>query len=139
MSLPPKTRHSQGPVDRVAREAWSRVAGRYLEHCRQHVNWNTMVETAAMQQLLGIVGAYVYLEKGKGRWQPPCHTGSCKGGRRLGEEGDYEAVHRCQCGRDYVMRDGGKRFLERLPDGTFRPYMVHRSLRGWFPDSEEQA
>jgi prepilin-type N-terminal cleavage/methylation domain-containing protein len=40
---------------------------------------------------------------------------------------------RCHSGRDYV-RDG-RRFMERLPDGTLSPYMVHRPLRGWSPDA----
>jgi len=66
MNLPSKTRHSQGPVDPVAREAWSRAAGRYLDHCRRDVNWNKMVEIPAMQQLLGDARGKRTLEVGCG-------------------------------------------------------------------------
>ena len=68
---------------------------------------------------------------------PPCHNGCCRW--REWSTGDYEIknvdgdmVLRCRCGRDYDRR--GRRFMERLPDGTFKPYMVHRPFRGWFPD-----
>ncbi len=77
---------------------------------------------------------------------PPCHSGTCVGRRwpSLSERdlGDYvhdsadgESVLRCKCGRLYVTREAGERFLERLPDGTLKPYMVRRSFRGWVPDT----
>jgi len=74
-----------------------------------------------------------------GPMYPPCHTGSCQWREWSPGFGDYrfakvdgDLVLRCRCGRDYDRR--GRRFMERLPDGTFKPYMVHRPFRGWFPD-----
>ena len=77
---------------------------------------------------------------------PPCHSGTCVGRRWPSfverDLGDYvrdwvdgESVLRCKCGRLYVTREAGERFLERLPDGTLKPYMVRRSFRGWVPDT----
>jgi hypothetical protein len=95
--------------------------------------------------LYGVLQACAHLWKGRGGWFPPCHTGRCRKGAPLEKGGDYEStmvdgelVYRCKCGRDYVMLDGGSRFLERLPDGTLRPYMIHKPFRGWFPDREEE-
>jgi hypothetical protein len=81
-------------------------------------------------------------------WPPVCHEGRCRGSFRR-KPGDYEIVvvqdiadrqhhslHRCRCGHYYEQL--GKRFLERLPDGTLKPYMVHRPFRGWFPDETEE-
>jgi len=93
--------------------------------------------------------AYVHLEQA-GPWVPSCHTGRSKARRwpslRDRDQGDYErvwvgddSVLRCRCGRDYVTREAGRRFLERLPDGTLKPYMVHKPRRGWFPDSDGAA
>ena len=86
-----------------------------------------------------------YARRGGPRY-PSCHNGTCTGRRwpslNYADRGDYtltvvdgEAVLRCRCGREYVERPPG-RFMERLPDGTLRPYMVHRNYRGWFPDGE---
>jgi len=90
----------------------------------------------------GVVSAWVHLHQA-GPWAPPCHTGRCKAGRDFLDDGDYESlrigddfVHRCRCGRDYVMRKAGSRFMERLPDGALKPYMMHRPFRGWFPDPD---
>jgi hypothetical protein len=75
-----------------------------------------------------------------GPMYPPCHNGSCRGRRWPADIGDYEIknvdgdiVLRCRCGREYDRI--GRRFMERLPDGTLKPYMVHRPFRGWFPDT----
>ncbi len=72
-----------------------------------------------------------------GPWVPPCHTGRCQGTREVWAFGDYQLVrmgddmvHRCRCGHDYVITDRGRRFMERRPDGTLKPYMVHRPFRG---------
>ncbi len=96
----------------------------------------------AFLAIYGGISAYLRLDQAGPRL-PPCHTGVCRGGLRPSDDGDYELlmvdhdiVHRCKCGRDYAMRGGGRRFLERLPDGTLRPYMRHRPFRGWFPDGE---
>ncbi|MCE5241126.1 hypothetical protein LLH23_21900 [bacterium] len=98
--------------------------------------------------LVGFVGAYLLLfllvAIAEMLWlggpkYPPCHNGCCKWRER--SWGDYEIknadgdmVLRCRCGRDYDQR--GRRFMERLPDGTFKPYMVHRPFRGWFLDPD---
>ncbi len=94
-----------------------------------------------------IAWASEYVRRGGPRF-PPCHAGTCKGRRRPSlrghDRGDYErvmvgddSVLRCKCGRDYVTREAGRRFLERLPDGTLTPYMAHKNFRGWFADTEE--
>ena len=85
--------------------------------------------------------AYAYFARG---WPPPCHTGKCSGAFSVWggpDHGDYEVAvvnqdvfYRCQCGREYDRV--GRRFMERLSDGTLKPYMVHRSFRGWFPDTD---
>jgi hypothetical protein len=65
---------------------------------------------------------------------PRCHSGLCRTTAHydvVNAEGTW--VLRCRCGRDYVRE--GRRFLERLPDGTIQPYMVHRPFRGWFRDT----
>lgn len=70
---------------------------------------------------------------------PRCHSGTCRG-RFSSLDGDYEFdiveghnVYICGCLRQY--RRMGRRFLERLPDGTLRPYLAFRPLRGWAPDT----
>ena len=94
-----------------------------------------------------LVGEFV--KRGGPRY-PPCHTGECTGRHwpSLGDRdlGDYErvwlgddSVLRCKCGRDYLTRDAGRRFMERLPDGNLKPYMVHKDYRGWAPDSDENG
>ena len=76
---------------------------------------------------------------------PPCHNGTCRAGvwPALPDEGDFELiivgdmdVYRCKCGREYVLTYGDHRCAERLPDGALKPYMVHWSFRGWFPDGD---
>lgn len=70
---------------------------------------------------------------------PRCHTGTCRGGF-WDQEGDYDAdfaddglIYICRCHRQY--RRVGRRFVERLPDGSLRPYLVFRPLRGWRADT----
>ena len=88
----------------------------------------------------GVLSAWVRLVQA-GPWMPQCHTGKCKGGYEMGDDSDFESlvvdgevIYHCRCGYDYVLLDGGRRFLERLPDGTLKPYMRHRAFRGWYPD-----
>jgi len=99
--------------------------------------------------VFGLAHVGEFVRRGGPRY-PPCHTGKCKGQRwpSLSDKdlGDYErawvgeeSVLRCQCGRNYVTRDAGRRFMERLPDGTLKPYMVHRDYRGWVTDSDENG
>jgi len=75
-----------------------------------------------------------------GPMYPPCHNGCCKGRVWPADIGDYDSVSvagdpvlRCRCGRDYDKE--GRRFMERLPGGTLKPYMVHRPFRGWLPET----
>ncbi|MCE5238856.1 hypothetical protein LLH23_10235 [bacterium] len=88
-----------------------------------------------------LLGAQDLLER---KWPPPCHEGRCRGSFWHGP-GTYEIVvvqdvadrafhilHRCRCGHAY--EEVGRRFMERLPNGTLRPYMIYRPYRGWFPD-----
>ena len=70
---------------------------------------------------------------------PRCHTGTCRGGF-WDQEGDYDAdfaddglIYICRCHRQY--RRVGRRFMERLPDGRLRPYLVFHPLRGWRADT----
>jgi hypothetical protein len=109
--------------------------------------WLGLVALCAL--LFLSVMLHEWLRRG-GPLYPPCHNGTCKGRRWLSltykDWGDYqrvvadgESVLRCKCGRDYVCDLPGRRFLERLPDGTRKPYMVHRPFRGWFPDSKGTA
>lgn len=79
-----------------------------------------------------------------GQAYPPCHSGLCRAPSpwQLSSSGGYDTVQvgdewvlRCSCGRDYVRV--GRRFMERLPDGTLKPYMVHRPFLGWRKDTEE--
>jgi hypothetical protein len=81
---------------------------------------------------------------------PPCHKGRCTGAPVwrvwADDDGDYERAfdlddgsvyaYRCRCGLEYGLTVEADRccFMERRPDGTLRPYMVHRRFRGWRPD-----
>jgi len=49
---------------------------------------------------------------------------------------DGGSVLRRKCGRDHVDDPPERRFMERLPDGTRKPYMVHRPFRGWSSDED---
>jgi len=62
----PQVHESEGPVGSAARDAWSRVAGKYVEHCRREVNWNKMIEIPAMRRMLGDVAGKRTLEVGCG-------------------------------------------------------------------------
>ncbi len=97
--------------------------------------------------LIGLLHVAEFVRRG-GPLYPPCHNGTCTGRRwpslHQKDRGDYErvwmgddSVLRCKCGRDYVTRDAGRRFMERLPDGALTPYMVHRDYRGWAPDTDD--
>ncbi len=97
--------------------------------------------------LFGLALTGEFIKRGGPRY-PPCHTGKCKSRRWPSlddrDMGDYEQVGvgddrvlRCKCGREYVGGDGERRFMERLPDGTLKPYMVHTDYRGWVPDADE--
>jgi len=72
---------------------------------------------------------------------PVCGNGRCKFRIFMGtDDYHYEKIDddvgvRCRCGLVYVRAKGTKQVLERLPDGTLRPYMVWKPLRGWYPDS----
>lgn len=98
---------------------------------------------AACLLLVGSLYVHEFLRRAGPRF-PPCHNGTCTGRRWLSltekDRGDYRwtmvddtSVLRCGCGRDYVS-EGDGRLMERLPDGTLKPYMVHRPFRGWSPD-----
>ena len=70
---------------------------------------------------------------------PTCRNGKCR-------SDDYKVVSLkgrnrwigtryglfCKCGTKYEKK--GRRFLEVLPDGSRRPFMIWRSFRGWFAD-----
>jgi hypothetical protein len=66
---------------------------------------------------------------------PACQCGNSERGHykfvRL-EDGDFG--HVCDCGLRY--RKKGGRVWEILPNGTAKPYMKWRALRGWYPDSQ---
>jgi ubiquinone/menaquinone biosynthesis C-methylase UbiE len=65
--LPPKSRYSEGPVDPVAREAWSRVAHQYTDRCVEDPgSWNRLIEIPAMRKMLGDVAGKRTLEAGCG-------------------------------------------------------------------------
>ena len=96
--------------------------------------------------VFGLLLVGEFIKRGGPRY-PPCHTGKCRGRRWPSlhdkDMGDYErvwvgddSVLRCKCGRDYVTQDAGRRFMERLPDGALKPYMVHRDYRGWMADAD---
>lgn len=116
---------------------------------RQLLGWPGTVGGAVLGQvayvsLVLLLGhAHEWLRRD---WPPLCQEGKCRGSFRR-KPGDYEIVvvqdttdrqhhilHRCRCGHYYEHL--GKRFMERLPDGTLRPYMRFRPYRGWFPDDE---
>jgi hypothetical protein len=99
--------------------------------------------------VFGLLLVGEFIKRGGPRY-PPCHSGKCKGRRWPSlhdkDMGDYErvwvgddSVLRCKCGKDYVTRDAERRFMERLPDGTLKPYMVHRDYRGWVPDTDAKG
>jgi hypothetical protein len=99
--------------------------------------------------LFGVGWLYLYLDQAGPR-VPACHTGRCRVPRGVLNDdwGEYEMagrdehgnrIIRCGCGREYVITDGGRRFMERLADGTLKPYMRHRPFRGWCPDSTGDA
>lgn len=123
MSLPPETRPSQGPVDAVARAAWSRAAGRYLEHCRRDVNWNKMVEIPAMRQLLGDARGKRTLEVGCG----PAHYSTWlaqQGAEAWGFDPApdlVEAARRdaAEAGVELSLRIGGVELLSEYRDTYF--------------------
>ena len=77
-------------------------------------------------------------------WLPACRKGRCKGGR-LAEFGDYHSikidrdrwVFRCRCGDTF--KKVGRRFVEVAPDGSFRPYLVWSTIKGWSADKESQV
>jgi len=50
----------------------------------------------------------------------------------LVQSGGY--AYFCRCGGRY--RKTGRRFMEEIPDGSLRPYMIWRAFRGWFPESQ---
>ena len=73
---------------------------------------------------------------------PPCGTGKCRSGL-LTDFGDFEpeqvggqwGYFRCRCGKLYFRERKKGRVSEVLPDGTQKPYMIWKPLRGWHPDS----
>jgi hypothetical protein len=65
--------------------------------------------------------------------RPACRTGKCHSrDYKLEILSRGQAGFRCQCG--VLYRKSGRRFLEALPDGSFRPYMIWKTFRGWFPE-----
>ncbi|MGD2175544.1 MAG: hypothetical protein PVJ27_09080 [Candidatus Brocadiaceae bacterium] len=110
-----------------------------------HFRWIGVLVGFPLGFLAAAVGLLLLVAIPESLWlagpmYPPCHNGSCKGRRWPADIGDYdtvvvgeELVLRCRCGRDYDRE--GRRFMERLPDGTLKPYMVHRPFRGWFEDT----
>lgn len=93
---------------------------------------------AALGVMLLLAIAWDWLRRAGPRW-PPCRTAGpeCAGEYEWVRLDDGTTVMRCPCGAQYrVERDERDRLrvLERLPDGSTRPYMVHRPFRGWRPD-----
>ena len=109
--------------------------------------WLSLVALLALLFLSLLV--HEWLRRGGPRC-PPCHNGTCKGRRWVSfvekDLGDYRrtvvdgrTVLRCRCGGDYVEDLVGGRFLQRLPDDTLKPYMVHRPFGGWVEDTEADS
>ena len=77
-------------------------------------------------------------------WLPTCPKGRCKGGR-LTDFGDYHSIKidtdrwafRCRCGDTY--NKVGRRFVEVVPDGSFRPYLIWSTVKGWSADKDSQV
>ena len=96
--------------------------------------------------LYGVALMLAFLESllwGRIPYLPPCGNGKCKSGL-LSDFGDYEPPEhdgewggyfwcRC-CGRLYHRDRKKGRVLEVLVDGTYKPYMIWKSFRGWRPD-----
>jgi hypothetical protein len=98
--------------------------------------------------LSGATGSWVYIQGLLFRGVPGfpvCRNGCCRGGR-LSDPGDYKTVwnddwtvrgFRCRCGVTY--QKDGRRFVELAPDGSFKPYLIWRRLKGWCPDPQPEA
>jgi hypothetical protein len=85
----------------------------------------------------GLVELLTYMEKMLYRGRPPhpaCRRGTCQYGdyRPQAVEGGGYALF-CRCGGRY--RKTGRRFMEEMPDGSLRPYMIWRPFKGWFPEN----
>lgn len=64
---------------------------------------------------------------------PPCRNGKCRSvDYKFESPGKGQSGYRCRCGLLYRKR--GQRFMEALPDGSLRPYMIWKAFRGWFPE-----
>lgn len=79
-----------------------------------------------------------YMEQMIVRGRPPfpvCRNGKCRYGNyqyQRVDGGGYALF--CRCGGRY--RKTGRRFMQEMPDGSLRPYMIWKAFRGWFPASQ---
>jgi len=130
-----------GTIEVGRDHGWLRGVGYFV------LFWVGLVAVLAL--LFASLLVYEWLRRGGPRY-PPCHNGTCQGRRWVSfvdkDLGDYrrtfadgESVLRCKCARDYVEDLIEGRFMERLQDGTRRPYMLHRPFRGWSPDGDKDG
>lgn len=88
------------------------------------------------------VGVVKGISAGAKRWHrwcmshpdcPVCRRGKCSATDfeqyQFTQEG---VIYRCRCGDPYLRK--GRRFLEILPNGSQRPYMVRKAFCGWQRD-----
>lgn len=63
-----------------------------------------------------------------------CRRGKCRFEdfeiRKIGDDAGWF----CRCGDRYQKR--GRRWVEILPDGSVRPYVIWKAFKGWLPDEE---
>jgi hypothetical protein len=86
----------------------------------------------------GLVEFLIYMDKMLYRGRPlfpTCRSGTCHYGDyqyQAVEGGGYALF--CRCGDRY--RKTGRRFMQEMPDGSRRPYMIWKAFRGWFPETQ---
>ena len=84
----------------------------------------------------GLARFLAFMDRMLYRGSPPvpiCRSGKCRAGDyqiRAVAGGDY--AYFCRCDGRY--RKKRRRFMELMPDGSLRPYMIWRPFRGWFPE-----
>ena len=85
--------------------------------------------------IIGFLNLYFYLWH---KWQPLrpiCKNGKCKSDdyKWVTSIGDFHPVFICSCGNIYIQNGGC--FIELLPDGKSKPYMIHSLFGRWKKDN----
>ena len=109
------------------------LAGSYFGYARHGWMGAVVGAVAGSGGIFFVVEGMGWLESVWRKYHPAfpvCRNGVC-------QAADYKSVEsrqghpiwQCKCGTNHIFV--GRRFLEVLPDGTFRPFMNKRRLGGW--------